>query len=398
MSRSGMDDDLPLDTRLLHFVEPDGQDEDRVRKSVVDGLEEDGAASVPRAGFHYRGGSRLRVYRFEPPTAQPPRGAVVLLHGLLASHRAWEMVASSLARRGYWCYAADLLGFGESPWPRGSQAYNIDSHCDTLRRDVLIGAVLQDFPGPDAVPLHLVGHSLGGVLAIELASRHMPNGILLASVVTVALPFFASSDDAKATLHARPTCCCTRKPQKSWRAAVVWLVLDFPILSFLLCSLICQQRWFYVTVAHLIDRCRPLRTRRTRADKVADALNHSYSSVLASYRKCIQNHRLTPASLPKTLPILVAHGFKDDVIHHTCSRAFHSVLLESRKLMSEAAPAALVVLDSVTHSCHDSARPLALLLGRWLAGAERGLEATTTTINDLADIQSLFPPASATLV
>lgn len=392
-----MVDDL-LDKRLLHFSEHDGEEEDGVRKSVVDSLEEDGAAHVARAGFHYRGGTRLRIYRFEPATGQPPRGAVVLLHGLLASHRAWEMVASSLAGRGYWCYAADLLGFGESPWPRGARAYDIDSHCDALRRDVLIGAVLQDFPGPDPVPLHLVGHSLGGVLAIELASRHIPNGIVLASLVTVALPFFASSDDAKATLHARPACCCTRQPQKSWRAAVVWLVLEFPILSFVLCSLICQQRWFYVAVAQVIDRCRPLRTRRSRADKVADALNHSYSSVLASYRKCIQNYRLKPESLPKTLPILVAHGLKDDVIHHNCSRAFHSVLLDTRKLMPEAAPSALVVLDSVTHSCHDSARPLALLLGRWLAGVERGLEATATTVKDLADIQSLFPTASATLV
>ena len=60
------------------------------------------------AAFHYRKGRVLRVFRVGP--TRSARATVVLLHGVLASHRCWTRLAVELAARGFCCLAPDLLG------------------------------------------------------------------------------------------------------------------------------------------------------------------------------------------------------------------------------------------------------------------------------------------------
>jgi pimeloyl-ACP methyl ester carboxylesterase len=85
---------------------------------------------------------------------------LVLLHGNLASWRWWQPVLDRLPA-GYRAYAPDLRGFGETG--RHRDGYSIPS----LAEDLHAFAVALGLP-----TFHLVGHSLGGVAALQFALNH----------------------------------------------------------------------------------------------------------------------------------------------------------------------------------------------------------------------------------
>ncbi len=84
-------------------------------------------------------------------------------------------------------------------------------------------------------PAHLVGHSLGALLALEQAAR-APSAI--ASVTLLALPYFDDEAEARSRLER----------------ATVWgrLVLRAPALASLTRSCLCQQRWFWGRVLPIL--------------------------------------------------------------------------------------------------------------------------------------------------
>lgn len=86
--------------------------------------------------------------------------AIVLIHGLAGSSRTWKDVMPELARR-YDVIAPDLLGHGQSAKPLGD--YSLGAHASGLR-DLL--AML------DVPQASIVGHSLGGGVAMQLAYQH----------------------------------------------------------------------------------------------------------------------------------------------------------------------------------------------------------------------------------
>jgi pimeloyl-ACP methyl ester carboxylesterase len=87
---------------------------------------------------------------------------VILIHGLAASLHDWDDLVPELARHGYAAYALDLLGHGESAKP-DSRAYDMDWVFDHLSAWI-------DSLGLDQPPV-LIGHSLGGYLALDYARR-----------------------------------------------------------------------------------------------------------------------------------------------------------------------------------------------------------------------------------
>src|ERR687894_385662 len=82
---------------------------------------------------------------------------IVLIHGITGSSVTWEDVIEPLAER-YTVVAPDLLGHGESAKPRGD--YSLGAYASGLR-DLL--AALGHERGT------IVGHSLGGGVAMQLA-------------------------------------------------------------------------------------------------------------------------------------------------------------------------------------------------------------------------------------
>lgn len=86
---------------------------------------------------------------------------IVLIHGIGHRRQAWGPVFDRLAEH-YDVIAVDLAGFGESPcYPRGVP-YNMDNACLDLSQNFAEWGI--DKP-------HVVGNSLGGAIALELAAR-----------------------------------------------------------------------------------------------------------------------------------------------------------------------------------------------------------------------------------
>lgn len=86
------------------------------------------------------------------------KAPLLLIHGGNDHARSWDFVAARLIDR-YAVYAPDLRGHGESGWQSGG-AYLMSSYIADLAR--LIEAL-------DRGPVRIVGHSLGGCVALEYA-------------------------------------------------------------------------------------------------------------------------------------------------------------------------------------------------------------------------------------
>src|SRR5207248_8411073 len=83
---------------------------------------------------------------------------VVFIHGLGASLYAWRKNLAPVMAAGYRVVALDLLGFGSSDKP--AHGYTNTAYAQ------LVVALMDSLHLPDAV---LVGHSMGGAIAAELA-------------------------------------------------------------------------------------------------------------------------------------------------------------------------------------------------------------------------------------
>jgi pimeloyl-ACP methyl ester carboxylesterase len=112
--------------------------------------------------------------------------AVVLLHGWASSSRMWDSAQRYLAE-GFRTFALDLPGHGESGKPPWTW-YTIPRFADIV--EALIQAL-------NLVRPQLIGHSMGGTIALELASRLIPevealvvvNPVVTGRVYSRSIPF-----------------------------------------------------------------------------------------------------------------------------------------------------------------------------------------------------------------
>ena len=88
---------------------------------------------------------------------------MILIHGLFVDHTSWDLVMPELSDT-FHVIAPDLPGFGASEKPPPSRfPYGIDAFAEAIA-DLYAGLEL----GPAAV----IGHALGGAVALTLAARH----------------------------------------------------------------------------------------------------------------------------------------------------------------------------------------------------------------------------------
>ncbi len=102
--------------------------------------------------------------------AERPRALVALVHGLGEHSGRYAALASDLVKSRFTCVSLDLPGHGETAGPRG----DIPSW-DKLR-DQIVPAMFtatRGLPGqPSQLPSVLLGHSMGGVIALDHALAH----------------------------------------------------------------------------------------------------------------------------------------------------------------------------------------------------------------------------------
>ncbi|MEI6284095.1 MAG: alpha/beta fold hydrolase [Opitutae bacterium] len=98
---------------------------------------------------------------------------IIILHGLLGSSRNWQSAGVALAASGHRVVGLDLRNHGSSPW---------DDDCSytAMAEDVRTYLLSEKLNS-----VHLVGHSMGGKVAMRLALRY-PELVSRLTVVDIA--------------------------------------------------------------------------------------------------------------------------------------------------------------------------------------------------------------------
>ncbi len=119
------------------------------------------------------------------------RPALVFLHYFGGSGRTWKPVMDALVAAGWRCLAPDLRGFGKSPAPGEDWTHHtVDKMADDIAG--LVGRLeLERFI--------VVGHSMGGKVALALAARQ-PAGLVGLALVSPSPP---TPEPMKATERSR---------------------------------------------------------------------------------------------------------------------------------------------------------------------------------------------------
>jgi alpha-beta hydrolase superfamily lysophospholipase len=130
---------------------------------------------------------RSLFYRFMVPAK--PAGVVLLLHGYAEHSGRYEWVMERLAEAGLAVYAPDYRGFGRSA--RAGALADLESLEATIRDIAGLAAVARRVL-PEARQF-LLGHSMGGMLALLFAQRH-PEGLsgLVTTGAAVEIPEYIS--------------------------------------------------------------------------------------------------------------------------------------------------------------------------------------------------------------
>jgi haloalkane dehalogenase len=139
---------------------------------VYDGL------TVPRLPFastsvRVGDGRRMQVYEAGDRDGPP----VLLLHGVPTWSYLWRDVIPHLDGRGHRVVAVDLIGFGRSDRPGGLR-YDLADHRRHLER--LVRALGLRRPT-------LVGHDVGGAVALDFAAHH-PRAVRAVALMETFLP------------------------------------------------------------------------------------------------------------------------------------------------------------------------------------------------------------------
>lgn len=158
------------------------------RPSVGDCLGKTTAAGAATWRVKAADGNCLQGYEWKPAST-PPRGAIVLVHGIHDHPGRYAALAQALVAKGVAVYAQDHRGHGAS----GGARQRVDSAAQLVGdAELALGEAARRNPG---VPLFLYGHSMGGLVAAHVAAKDAAKpqlaGVVLSSAA-LALPPSAS--------------------------------------------------------------------------------------------------------------------------------------------------------------------------------------------------------------
>lgn len=130
---------------------------------------------------------RIVYHRFGEPGSA---ASVVCLPSTGLSGLQWRRLAKLLSAGGHEVLAVDLIGYGESDdWPRARAPFRTEYDVD------VVDALLEQCAGP----VHLVGHSYGGRLALALGLRRPERLRSLSLFEPTCFGVLRSTGDAVAT-------------------------------------------------------------------------------------------------------------------------------------------------------------------------------------------------------
>lgn len=128
----------------------------------------------------------LHVTEFLSP--KRPKATFVLIHGIGNSAKAWEALIPLLPKN-VRVIGIDLLGFGQSPHPNWA-LYDAKTQARSVGATLLKMRLLQQ-------PT-LVGHSLGSLVAVEVAKRYP---LVIKQLILCSPPFYKQTEEKRILLQ-----------------------------------------------------------------------------------------------------------------------------------------------------------------------------------------------------
>lgn len=199
-----------------------------------------------------------------------PRASVLLLHGIGTSGAAWDEVIAGLPKD-VDVISVDLLGFGRSPSPRWA-IYNTVSQARSVIATLLKLRVKQQ--------LIVVGHSMGALVAVEMAKRYP---LLVKSLILCSPPFYSNRIEARRLFPDRD------KTLKD------------------LYRLVRKHPQEFTTVV-------PLATKYRLVEKAFDVTDENVGSYMAALEASIINQTALEDAKKLQKPIRILHGTFDPVV------------------------------------------------------------------------------------
>jgi len=201
---------------------------------------------------------------------------ILFLHGITESRRYFSRSVAALADR-FEIVIPDLPGFGLSPKP--SIRYSIDLFRDSVRTFV-------EHHGLDQRPIHIVGHSLGTLIALEYAVAHPEHVRRLA---LLNLPRHLSRAEAQQIFFEGSPSYRKLVRQRSLRASLV------------------QLRRSGIAMSLRYARHFPW-------ESLVDSRQFTFLSLTSTLENCLLNYRVDTAlaRMPQ-IPTLLIHGERDQV-------------------------------------------------------------------------------------
>ena len=211
---------------------------------------------------------------------QEPHAALVLAHGFGEHSARYEHVGHWLALRGFAVHAYDHLGHGRSTGRRG-HVESLDQYLDDL--GCMVERVSEEMEG---LPLFVLGHSMGGLLAASFARERAPELAGLA----LSAPALGKPPNAL-----------------RWK---VWAAEQL------------RRLWPTARVPAGIDPAGLCSDPVVVRDYVADPLVQTHMSVSLACELFDAMDRTGPGGRDVALPLLVLHGDADPICPPAASEAF----------------------------------------------------------------------------
>ncbi|MGI8927676.1 MAG: alpha/beta fold hydrolase [Tepidiformaceae bacterium] len=198
---------------------------------------------------------------------------MLLLHGLLSSRAAWRPLQRELAGE-VLTTAPDLLGYGAADRPGGEYCLeSVVAH--------LLPLIERERP------THVVGHSMGGIVALALA-RELPGRFERIGVV--GLPVFRDRRDGLDYLHRR--------------GLLHRAILRTDCLSHYGCAALHRLRHLWAPVS-------PILFSRQPREVIVGAFNHCRASHAGSLDRIIFAGLVEELAASVTTPVAALHGGRD---------------------------------------------------------------------------------------
>lgn len=156
---------------------------------------------------------KLHTVVHRKPTGSAP--TVVLLHGIGSSANMWHKIETKLPEE-LGVISLDLLGFGDSPKPRKA-SYNVRLQARSVAYTLIRLGLNQK--------VIIIGHSMGALIAIEIAKRYSR---FVRALILVSPPIYRDAAEGRSILrpeellkraYAKSSQVVERYPEKAIRIA-----------------------------------------------------------------------------------------------------------------------------------------------------------------------------------